>query len=73
MAEIQYYGTGRRKTSVARVYLRPGSGKIVVNRGLLTELESEAELAAVLAHEIVHADDHTDVTQAPAVPREVDV
>jgi small subunit ribosomal protein S9 len=32
VAEIQYYGTGRRKTSVARVYLRPGSGKIVVNK-----------------------------------------
>ena len=32
MAEIQYYGTGRRKTAVARVYLRPGSGKFVVNR-----------------------------------------
>ncbi len=32
----------------------PG-GKIAVNRGLLTELRSEAELAAVLAHEIVHA------------------
>lgn len=32
MSEIQYYGTGRRKTSVARVYLRPGSGKIKVNR-----------------------------------------
>ena len=32
MAEIQYYGTGRRKTAVARVYLRPGSGKIMVNR-----------------------------------------
>jgi len=32
VAEIQYYGTGRRKTSVARVYLRPGNGKIVVNR-----------------------------------------
>jgi len=28
----QYYGTGRRKTSVARVWLRPGSGTIVVNR-----------------------------------------
>jgi len=27
----QYYGTGRRKTSVARVFLRPGSGKILVN------------------------------------------
>ncbi len=31
MAEIQYCGTGRRKTSVARVYLRPGTGKIMVN------------------------------------------
>ena len=32
MADTQYYGTGRRKTSVARVYLRPGDGKITVNR-----------------------------------------
>jgi small subunit ribosomal protein S9 len=32
VAEIQYYGTGRRKTAVARVYLRPGSGAIKVNR-----------------------------------------
>ena len=32
MAEIQYYGTGRRKTSTARVYLRPGTGEIKVNR-----------------------------------------
>jgi small subunit ribosomal protein S9 len=32
MADIQYYGTGRRKTSTARVYLRPGSGNIKVNR-----------------------------------------
>jgi small subunit ribosomal protein S9 len=29
---IQHYGTGKRKTSVARVYLRPGSGQIQVNR-----------------------------------------
>lgn len=32
MADIQYYGTGRRKTSTARVFLRPGKGDIVVNR-----------------------------------------
>ena len=32
MAEIQYYGTGRRKTSTARVYLRPGAGNVLVNR-----------------------------------------
>ncbi len=28
----RFYGTGRRKTSVARVWIRPGQGKIVVNR-----------------------------------------
>jgi small subunit ribosomal protein S9 len=32
VAEIQYYGTGRRKTSTARVYLRPGSGEVKVNQ-----------------------------------------
>ena len=33
MAELTaYYGTGRRKTSVARVWLRPGGGRILVNR-----------------------------------------
>ena len=31
MAEVQYYGTGRRKSSVARVYLVPGTGKITIN------------------------------------------
>ena len=32
MAElVQYYGTGRRKSSTARVFLRPGTGKIQVN------------------------------------------
>ncbi len=32
MALVQYYGTGRRKHSVARVRLVPGEGKIVINR-----------------------------------------
>ncbi len=31
MSSIQYYGTGRRKTSTARVFLRPGTGVITVN------------------------------------------
>ena len=31
MAVVQFYGTGRRKTSTARVFLRPGSGTITVN------------------------------------------
>jgi small subunit ribosomal protein S9 len=32
VATTQYYGTGRRKTSTARVFLRPGSGQIIVNK-----------------------------------------
>jgi len=32
VAEIQYYGTGRRKTSTARVYLRSGGGDFQINR-----------------------------------------
>ena len=31
MAQVQYIGTGRRKSSVARVRLVPGEGKIVIN------------------------------------------
>ena len=30
-SKLQYYGTGRRKSAAARVYLRPGSGKFTVN------------------------------------------
>lgn len=40
--------------SIPNAWALPG-GKIGVNRGLLTELKSESELAAVLSHEIVHA------------------
>jgi small subunit ribosomal protein S9 len=32
VAAVQYYGTGRRKTSTARVFLRPGSGTLTINR-----------------------------------------
>jgi small subunit ribosomal protein S9 len=32
LALIQYYATGRRKTSTARIFLRPGSGAITVNQ-----------------------------------------
>ena len=34
---IQYYGTGRRKSSVARVYLRPGSGQVTINKRSLEQ------------------------------------
>jgi small subunit ribosomal protein S9 len=31
LAQVQYYGTGRRKTSVARVRLIPGEGRVIIN------------------------------------------
>lgn len=37
MAQKQYYGTGRRKSSTARVFLRPGKGNITVNKRALDE------------------------------------
>lgn len=41
-------------SNVPNAWALPG-GKIAINRGLLTELENEAQLASVLGHEIVHA------------------
>jgi len=37
MAAVSYYGTGRRKSSVARVYLTPGTGKITINKRTFEE------------------------------------
>jgi small subunit ribosomal protein S9 len=37
MAAVSFYGTGKRKSSVARVWLKPGAGKIVVNNKTLDE------------------------------------
>lgn len=45
---VQYTGTGRRKTAVARVYLRPGDGDIIINRRPLDEYFDRATLRMVL-------------------------
>ena len=37
MAVIQYYGTGRRKSSTARVFLRPGTGQITINHKAIAD------------------------------------
>jgi small subunit ribosomal protein S9 len=37
MSQKQHYGTGRRKSSTARVFLRPGTGNIIVNQRALNE------------------------------------
>ena len=48
MAVTQYYGTGRRKSSVARVYLRPGTGKITVNKKDINEYFGGQEILKVI-------------------------
>ena len=40
MADTQYYGTGRRKSSTARVFLRPGTGNILINKRSIEEFFS---------------------------------
>src|SRR4051812_18486157 len=37
MAAASYYGTGKRKSSIARVWLKPGTGNIIVNKKTLDE------------------------------------
>ena len=47
-AIVQYYGTGRRKSSVARVYLRPGTGNILVNKVPLAQYFGRSTLQMVV-------------------------
>ncbi|TWG29173.1 small subunit ribosomal protein S9 [Geobacillus sp. C56-T2] len=48
LAQVQYYGTGRRKSSVARVRLVPGDGRIIVNKKDIREyIPSEALIEMV--------------------------
>ena len=63
MAEQQYYGTGRRKTSAARVFLRPGSGNIRVNGRTLEEYFGRETSRMVVRQplELVDAVDSFDI------------
>ncbi len=45
---IQYYGTGKRKKSVARVYLRPGNGSILINKRPVEDYFSSDALKMVI-------------------------
>ncbi|ABI57583.1 30S ribosomal protein S9 [Alkalilimnicola ehrlichii MLHE-1] len=63
MAEQQYYGTGRRKTSSARVFLRPGSGDIKVNGRSLDEYFGRETARMIVRQplELVDATEQFDV------------
>lgn len=48
MSSTQFYGTGRRKTSIARVFLRPGNGEIIVNKQPVDEYFDRESLKLIL-------------------------
>lgn len=60
---VQYYGTGRRKSSVARVFIRPGTGNILINRKPLAEYFGRETLKMIVRQplEITAASDQFDI------------
>ncbi len=63
MATVKYYGTGRRKSSVARVYLVPGSGKITINKRSIDEYFGLETLKLIVRQplELIGASEKYDV------------
>ena len=53
MANAKYYGTGRRKKSIARVYLVPGTGKITINKRDIDEYLGLETLKVVVRQPLV--------------------
>ncbi len=56
MADARYYGTGRRKKSVARVYLMPGTGKITINKRSIDDYLSMETLKVIVRQPLVATD-----------------
>ena len=59
MATARYYGTGRRKKSIARVYLAPGTGKIMINKRDIDEYFG-LETLKVIVRQPLNATDTLD-------------
>ena len=56
MANSRYYGTGRRKTSVARVYLIPGTGKVTINKREMDDYFGLETLKVIVRQPLVVTD-----------------
>lgn len=53
MAQVQYYGTGRRKESVARVRLVPGDGRVIVNNREINDFFHLETLKAIVKQPLI--------------------
>jgi small subunit ribosomal protein S9 len=56
VAQVQYYGTGRRKSSVARVRLVPGDGQIIINKRPMDEYFGLETLKLIVKQPLVLTD-----------------
>jgi small subunit ribosomal protein S9 len=56
LAKARYYGTGRRKSSIARVYLLPGKGKITINKRDMDEYFGLETLKVIVRQPLVLTD-----------------
>lgn len=63
MAQVMFYGTGRRKNAIARVYLVPGAGKVVINTKPIDEYFGRRTLEMIVRQpmELTGADSRFDV------------
>ena len=67
MANAKYYGTGRRKKSIARVYLVPGTGKITINKRDIDEYFGLETLKVVVRQPLVATEADTQDRLVPSV------
>jgi small subunit ribosomal protein S9 len=63
LALVEYYGTGRRKTSTARVHIRQGSGQITVNERSIDDYFSSEVLKMIIKQplSLTETADHFDI------------
>ena len=62
MASAKFYGTGRRKKSIARVYLVPGTGKITINKRDIDEYLGLETLKLIVRQPLVATETTDTVT-----------
>jgi len=56
VAKAKYYGTGRRKSSIARVYLVPGTGKVIINKRSMDDYFGLETLKLIVRQPLVITD-----------------
>ncbi len=63
MSQLENYGTGRRKTSTARVYLKPGNGRILINNRPIDEYFGRKTARMIVRQPLVvaEAEDRFDI------------